>query len=233
MIKRISLITAATLALVFGTLAIFSASTPALANQYVSTKKDGKVTFHVATDGVTRVGVEGTRIRRIVNDNSAFEMTNDEETGDVFFRLKPNHEAKSEVGFILTELGVTIGYTLLPKARVSGAVIITIEGVKKDGEQEIVSSAAFSDDIAQTMTQIVRDVAKAHVWGRVAKGKKNRVLQKTQVGDFVARVLLVSGGKHGRLVREQDYSKGARAVWVQNPSLGPNDATFVIVVGDK
>jgi hypothetical protein len=216
-----------------GTLAIFSLSTPALANQYVTAKKDGEITFNVATDGVTRVGVKGTRIRRIVNDDSAFEMSNDEETGDVFFRLKSNREPKSEVGFIITEAGITIGYTLLPKKRISGAVIITIDGLDKSNEAEVVSSASFTDDIAATMTQIVRDVAKAHVFGRHAKGKKDHVVKKVQVGDFTARVLVVVAGKSGRLLREQDFSKGARAVWVQNTSLAPKEATFVIVVGDK
>jgi len=236
MIRRLSLITLATIALLMGTLLVFSISTPALsAPQQLSAEPNGHVTFFVSIKGVTRVGVMADRIRNIINDDSAFEMSNDEKTGDVFFRLLGNREARPENGYIITDSGITIGYTMIPKNTIVGAALITIAGVEptnqtKSGAQAI---GGFSDDIALTMTEIVRAVANDYVFGRIATGNKNKVIKTVKQGNWTARVLVVTGGKTGRLVMEQDFAKGARAVWVQNKSLGPNESTFVIVVGEE
>ncbi len=235
MIRRLSLFTVATVLLLVGTLMIFSTSTPALsAPQRLTADPDGHVTFFVSIKGVTRVGIEGGRIRRIMNDNSAFEMSNDEETGDVYFRLV-KAEASPETGFIISDTGHTIGYTMIPKNKVVGSVIITLIGTeaKATSKSSIGAVGGFSDDIALTMTDIVRAVAIEHVFGHVPKAKNNKVVKTVTHGAWKAVVLVVSGGKSGRLVLEQDFAEGARAVWVQTKSLGPNEKTFVIVVGAK
>lgn len=236
MIRRLSLITLATIILLVGTLISVSISTPSLsAPQQLSAEPNGHVTFFVSTKGVTRVGVMGDRIRNIINDDSAFEMSNDEKTGDVFFRLLGNRDAKPENGYIITDSGVTIGYTMIPKNTIVGAALIEVTGSQSSGstKNSIASIGGFSDDIALTMTEIVRAVANDFVFGRLPTGKKNKVIKTVTHGKWTARVLIVTGGKSGRLVIEQDFAKGARAVWVQNKSLGPNENTFVIVVGEK
>ena len=236
MIRRLSLITLATVILIVGTLISLTISTPALsAPQHLNVEPNGHVTFFVSIKGVTRVGVMDDRIRNIIADDSAFEMSNDEKTGDVFFRLLGTREAKPENGYIITDSGVTIGYTMIPKNSVVGAALISVagNGAKAAGTSSISTVGGFSDDIALTMTEIVRAVAQENVFGRIPSGKKNKVLKTVKHGNWVARVIVVTGGKAGRLVSEQDFAKGARAVWVQNKSLAPNESTFVIVVGEK
>lgn len=237
MIRRLSMFTLATIVLLVGTLMIFSISTPALsAPQRISSQPDGHVTFFVSLKGVTRISIEGARIKNMVKDHSAFEMSNDENTGDVFVRLAVEGKVEPETGYIITDTGYTIGYTMIPQDKVVGAVLIKLQGteVKEETASAAIGAVGgFSDDIALTMTEIVRAVAKEHVFGRIAKGKGNKVLKTVKHGNWVARVLIVNGGKSGRLVSEQEFAKGQRAVWVQNKALGPNESTFVIVVGAK
>ena len=81
----------------------------AWATQNVTTEPNGSVGFNVSTSSVTRLSIVGDRIRRIINPDSIFEMTNDEETGDVFFRAHTSGTG-AETGYILTERGVTINW---------------------------------------------------------------------------------------------------------------------------
>lgn len=237
MIRRLSLFTLATAILLLSTLAVFTLSTPALsAPQRINVAPDGHITFFVSLSGVTRISVEGSRIRNMVKDHSAFEMSNDENTGDVFIRLANSQEAEPETGYLITENGHTIGYTMIPQKKVVGAVLIKLQGIETEATQvasSVPAAGGFSDDIALTMTEIVRAVARDHVFGKVAKSKSNKVLKTVVHGEWKATVLVVTGGKTGRLVTEQEFAKGQRAVWVQNKSLGPNESTFVIVVGAK
>lgn len=209
----------------------------AWATQNVNTEPNGSVGFNVSTSSVTRLSIVGDRIRRIINPDSIFEMTNDEETGDVFFRA---HTAGtgSETGYILTERGVTINFTMQPTERAVPTILITVRG----GEDEttspvsaVGSGVGFSDNIALMMTDIVRDVAAAHVIGRqVPSGRNGRVVRTVQGAGWKATVRLAVAGSEGRLVREQEfYGEGVRAIWIARSNLAASERTFVIVVEDN
>jgi hypothetical protein len=209
----------------------------AWATQNVTTEPNGSVGFNVSTSSVTRLSIVGDRIRRIINPDSIFEMTNDEETGDVFFRA---HTAGtgSESGYILTERGVTINFTMQPTERSVPTILITVRG--GEGEQAATDSVVgagvgFSDDIALMMTDIVRDVAAAHVIGRqVPSGRNGRVVRTVQGAGWKATVRLAVAGSEGRLVREQDfYAAGVRAIWIARNTLAASERTFVIVVEEN
>ena len=68
-------------------------ATGVFAGQSYSVKPDGFIHLKVSLTGVTRISVKDDRIRRLVNDDSAFGMVNDAETGDVFLRFQgePSH----------------------------------------------------------------------------------------------------------------------------------------------
>ncbi|RYG89920.1 hypothetical protein EU803_14955 [Loktanella sp. IMCC34160] len=223
--------------LIKGALAVLFALTAsvALAAQVLRTDPDGSVGFNVSTTGVTRVSVVGDRIRRIVNDGSIFEMSNDEETGDVFFRAV-GEGTESETGYIVTERGVTIGYTIQPVARSVPPVLITINGQEAPEEEaaaaDFGAGVGFSDDVALMMSEIVREVAREHVLGRdVPRGRDGRVVARSSGDGWTASVRIAVAGAEGRLVREQDfYGTGVRAVWIANPHLPAEGRTFVIVV---
>jgi len=211
-------------------------STPLFAAQDVSSRPDGRVTFKVSTKGITRVSVEGDRIRRIVNDGSAFDMTNDENTGDVFLVYKgPEADVGEETGYIVTESGVTLGYKMSPTDADVEPVIITVVGGAAETEALEEDFGAqgigFSDNIAIAASEIVRKVVKDHILGRQMPGGRSRVLKRTSGDGWKATVRLAAAGKEPRLVREQEfYAKGVLAVWVARNELGPNEATWVVVV---
>lgn len=211
----------------------------AQAAQSITTSPDEKVTFYASTSGVTRLSVRGDRIRRIVNDASAFEMTNDETTGDVFLRFN-GEEAKREEGYLITESGVTVGFTLRPSNRPVEPVIITIRGVEPSAATDAASvggdfdaGVGFSDNIAVMMSEIVRKVAADHLRGKAPTGRDGRVYKRVSGEGWNAVIRVASGGTSGRLVREQEfYKQGVRAIWVINPQLGASERTFVVIVED-
>ena len=220
------------------------APTDAYAAQNVRAAPDGSIGFNISTAAVTRLSVRGDRIRRIVLDDSAFEMTNDAETGDVFFRVI-RATTSSENGYIITEAGHTIGFTLQPTRSVVEPVIITLTGVPTAaaaspaaaaavpiGSADIGIGGGFVDDVASSMTAIIREVASAHVVGRAVPSGQNNKLIRTETGPgWRAEVRLATAGTQGRLVREQDfYGSGVQAVWVLQSSLPANGRTFVVVV---
>lgn len=222
---------------VIATIGLMLIGQMAWATQNVSTEPNGSVGFNVSTSSVTRLSIVGDRIRRIINPDSIFEMTNDEETGDVFFRA---HTAAtgSETGYILTERGVTINFTMQPTERPVPTILITVRGGEDAADTSasaVGSGVGFSDDIALMMTDIVRDVAAAHVVGRqVPSGRNGRILRTVQGAGWKATVRLAVAGSQGRLVREQDfYAAGVRAIWIARNTLAASERTFVIVVEDN
>lgn len=227
-------------------LATISAS-PVLPAQNVRAAPDGSVGFNVSTSAVTRVSVRGDRIRRIILDDSAFEMSNDAETGDVFFRVT-RQTSSSENGYIITEAGHTIGFTLAPSSSVVEPVIITMTGTasRSAGQAEAAASLAsqndlgstgsgYVDDVASSMTAIMRQVAAAHIVGRrPPSGHDGKVIRTASGSGWRAEVRLAVAGSQGRLVREQDfYGRGVKAIWVLQNSLPANGRTFVVVVRER
>lgn len=209
----------------------------AWATQNVTTEPNGSVGFNVSTSSVTRLSIVGDRIRRIINPDSIFEMTNDEETGDVFLRAH-SEAAGSETGYILTERGVTINFTMQPTDRPVPTILITVRGGEDEAEASssaVGAGLGFSDDVALMMTDIVRDVAAAHVIGRqVPSGRDGRVVRTINGAGWKATVRVAVAGSEGRLVREQDfYAAGVRAIWIARSNLAASERTFVIVVEDS
>ncbi len=213
----------------------------AIAAQNVRAAPDGSIGFNVSTSAVTRLSVKNDRIRRIVLDDSAFEMSNDAETGDVFFRVTRPTTA-SENGYIITESGHTIGFTLAATSRVVEPVIVTLTGVAapaaptaqtaSSGGSDFVGGGGFVDDVATSMTEIMRKVARDHIVGRsVPSGRNGKVIRTVNGTGWRAEVLIATAGASGRLVREQDfYGNRVQAVWVVQNSLPANGRTFVVVV---
>lgn len=94
----------------------------------ITTQPDGQIRFNVSVDGPTRLSVAGDRISKVLQTESAFEMVNDEGTGDVFLRFAGGPVDK-EAGYIVTESGVTIGFLMTPKEGVEmQTVLITVNG---------------------------------------------------------------------------------------------------------
>ncbi len=215
--------------------AILSA-TLANAAQTYAVMPDGEITFDVSTTGITRVSFTNDRIRRVVHGETDFEMTNDEATGDVFLRFV-GIDPHNETGYFVTERGITIGYTLLPKEEAVPPILITINGledqtVPQNNGGDFGASVGFSDSVATAMADIVRSVAAEYVLGReVPSGRDGRRIKSKKGDGWIADVRIAVAGEDGRLVREQDYYKpGVLAIWIAQSQLGPNERTWFIVV---
>lgn len=199
---------------------------------------DGSVKFVLSTKSVTRISINDDRIRRVVNDNSQFELTSDEKTGDVFLRFSGDDTEADESGYIVTENGHTISYTLSYTERHVEPVIITIKQNNVKKEEVFLGGgnrASFSDSVALSMISIVKEVINSNIIGRTPpRSSHNRVLKRENGDGWSATIRVASGGKAGRLIREQDfYRNGVLAVWVQKNALAANERTFVVVVEDR
>lgn len=209
------------------------------AAQTLATQVNGSVTFSASTGAVTRITVTGDRIRRLINDDTAFEMTNDETTGDVFLRFNGAGTASREQGFIITEKGLTIGYTLRPTNRPVDPVVITVAGAPAsagstaadEDDGDFSAGVGFSDNVALSMREIARKVYAENLVGQRPSGGNNRVFKRVQGSGWRATIRVATGGSAGRLVREQEfYARNVSGVVVIQPQLGANQRTFVIVL---
>lgn len=232
----------------------FLATFPGIASaeQHLTVGLDKTARFTASAEGVTRLSVEGDRIRKLVHGDSAFETMNDEETGDVFFRYAGD-EAKlvAETGHLITESGATIAYEITPKASDDAeTVVISIKGQRVPAKSDASGSsagAAGQDDAepfldpgatdtsggtSDGLVSFAREMIVKHIGRKPAPKLGNgAAVTSDHSGAFRARILVASGGASGRVLRPQDY-QGAhvRAVWVEKTNLQPNERAWVLVV---
>jgi hypothetical protein len=203
---------------------------PALATpQRHSVNEDGTVRFRATTIGITRVSVLGDRIVSIVADASSYDMRNDANTGDVFLRFTGQGDG-SEGGYIVTESGMTVSYTVSPSNNPTETVLITIRPVRPR-EAGAAAAAAAARPAVAGRTALSTDNVIAEKITRPQAPRRNGRVATYRANGLVATVRAASSGAQGRLLREQEfYAEGVRAVWIQRRSLGPRETSWVIVV---
>lgn len=231
-------------------LGLMSLGTSAFAEQHLKIAVDRTAHFSAAVSGVTRLSVQGDRIRKLVHGDSAFETMNDEETGDVFYRYVGD-QAKPvpETGHLITESGATIAYEITPHATSDAeTVVIEITGqaaAPRTSTNTTGTGAAESEpflDPGSTdpssgsygdgLVAFARKMIVKHIDRKPAPHSAHgAVVASDKTGAFRARVLVASGGAKGRYVRPQDF-QGAHvlAVWVEKSALAPNERAWVLVV---
>lgn len=209
----------------------------ALAAQSLKVKEDGTITFRVSVEGITRVSLQNDRIRRLVNNGSNFEMTNDEETGDMFIRFVGSSFVP-ETGFLIAESGATINYVLTASNKDSETVVIDITGGRKDTGTEAVGGGVVVDaaitgsghkaDIAAFLTRVWRE----RIGRRSPRGSGQ--VDVFSAGGLRARIHVVRGGTKGAVVTAQNYYRSnVVAVLVEHAKLAPGQSTWVIVVEQR
>jgi hypothetical protein len=203
---------------------------PALATpQRHSVNEDGTVRFRATTIGITRVSVLGDRIVSIVADASSYDMRNDANTGDVFLRFTGQGDG-SAGGYIVTESGMTVSYTVSPSNNPTETVLITIRPVRPR-EAGAAAAAAAARPAVAGRTALSTDNVIAEKITRPQAPRRNGRVATYRANGLVATVRAASAGAQGRLLREQEfYAEGVRAVWIQRRSLGPRETSWVIVV---
>ena len=213
-------------------------ATGVFAGQSYSVKPDGFIRLKVSLTGVIRISVKDDRIRRLVNDDSAFGMVNDAETGDVFLRFQGEESFGAETGFIITEKGVTINYELRRSSTATESILITVKGgpsPAREAETGFVSAPpdfGTSDSYTGDLAQFIRSVILKKIGNRPApKMKSESVISTMRAGRLRARVLVARAGRNGAQISHQSYFRSrVVAVWVDTPVLAPGGVTWVIVV---
>lgn len=236
--------------------ALLLSSLPGLASaeQHLTIALDKTAHFSASAEGVTRLSVEGDRIRKLVHGDSAFETMNDEETGDVFFRYVGDAaKLVPETGHLITESGATIAYEITPRASGDAeTVVIAIKGQRapakaSEGAGESAGASASGSDpdpfldpgstatsggAADGLVTFAREMIVKHIGRKPAPKLGNGAAVTSDRGQgFRARILVASGGTSGRVLRPQDY-QGARvrAVWVEKTTLAPGERSWVLTV---
>ena len=228
--------------------ALLLTGTLALAEQKLTISANKTANFWAAVGGVTRLSVEGDRIRKLVHDDTGFETMNDEETGDVFMRyVGDQSKLVPETGHIITESGATIAYEIKPRISSDAeTVVISISGDRKKAATDAATpvgpkepepffdgtESSVGGGYSDGLVEFTRKVIVEHI-GRKAppKAGKSSVIASERAGGLKAKVLVASGGAQGGLVRAASYyTPKVVAVWVDRPTLGPNERTWVVVV---
>lgn len=203
-------------------------------------KPDGAIVFDAATGGVTRISIQGDdRIKEMVATDSNFEPKSNPDTGDVFLRFIGKGRAQNEDGFIVTEKGYTINYTLRPKATSSETVLIALQTPRPVVAEDLpvggLGAVSAGGGYVQSLTAFLRQVMVAHVDGRKPPARKSgSVIATVRSGALRARVLVVKAGSNGAPIRPQSfYRPGVVSVLVDRPTPGAGQRSFVIVVEQR
>lgn len=218
----------------------------------LSTSPDGQIRFNVSLSGPTRISVVGDRIAKVLQSQSAFEMVNDEGTGDVFLRYSGNGgQVTKESGYLVTESGVTVGFVMTPKTGIEmQTVLVTIKGSRGSASltsktsgfavnaapaataNQTKAPAQQSQSRTDKLAQFVRTVHARRIAdkspGRLRAGNHTSYSS----GGLRARVL-VANAAGGNVPHPQSFyrSKKTIAVWVGDQVA--NGKVWVIIVEGK
>ena len=209
--------------------------------QNITVSEDQTVKFLVSTAGITRLSVVNDRIRKIVNDTRStnVELQNDESTGDVFMRYigAPDGDPAPETGYIVTEQGLTVAYSMAPSTRSPLSVVLKLKATHTHSKDQKPSGIATSvgggaeDGFVADLVKTVRETIKHGVKATQPEGLDKAVLHTQTVGNYVGTLSIAAAGTKGRALRERAfYKKGVLAVWVQKRNLGPGERAYVVTV---
>ena len=209
--------------------------------QNITVSEDQTVRFLVSTSGITRLSVVDDRIRKIVNDTRStnFELQNDEATGDVFMRYigAPDAEPAPETGYIVTEQGLTVAYSMAPSPKSPLSVVLELKATHTHSKAQKPSGIATSvgggagDGFVADLVKTVRETIKHWVHSAQPEGLDKAVLHTQTVGNYVGTLSIAAAGTKGRALRERAfYKKGVLAVWVQKRNLSPGERAYVVTV---
>ena len=205
-------------------------------------RPDGHIKFVAAMEGPTRISVEGDRIKDIIQTDSQFEMVNDEGTGDVFLRFigaSPDPES----GYIITEAGHTVGFTMTPRAGLDNqTVIIRLIGVERKSDSVVSadsggSSSGFEvshgsgSSYASGLTEVVRAAILEKIGTRQAgKYKSRSTVGTVRKGILTGRAFAVPALSGARPAPQSFFTNRTLAVWVDDV---PTSGKYWVVVVEQ
>jgi len=182
----------------------------------ITTRPDQNISFDVSVTGPTRISVVDNRISKILQSSSNFEMVNDESTGDVFLRFAGG-QPTPESGYIVTESGHTIGFTMNPKTDLDNhTVLVTLRGVSSSAAASqqansatsspgfAVNSGGSGSSRTANLVRFTRQAYAARIGNRSASGQRVGNFASYSAGGLIARISVVSA-RSGQIPAERQF----------------------------
>ena len=216
---------------------LLSASAPAWALQVLEGANGQSLAAKISQKEVTRVMVDGSRIKRVTGNPGEFWLEKDEDKGQIYLRPVSESNAKPINLFVSTESDTfmlllqpvdvpaeTIVIKALPGARESSRIERSTPHVRAVKNLLL---AMAGDTLPRTMEirELARDVA---LWKGTRFTLSRAYLGHTFVGE---KYLLTNLGSTAMTLTEQElYKPGVMAIAVENARLNPSQSTNVFVV---
>ncbi len=221
----------------------FSAVSATADTVRITTRPDQNISFDASVTGPTRISVVDHRISKILQSSSNFEMVNDESTGDVFLRFAGG-QPTSESGYIVTESGHTIGFTMNPKTELDNhTVLVTLRGassVPVGREQSglsagdsgfVVNSGGSGSSRTANLVSFTRQAYAARIGDRPASGQRVGNFASYSAGGLIARISVASASS-GQIPVERQFYRSSRTLAVYVDRVISGGKVWVIVVED-
>ncbi len=209
----------------------------------LTTRPDQNISFDASVTGPTRISIVGHRISKILQSSSNFEMVNDESTGDVFLRFAGG-QPTSESGYIVTETGHTIGFTMNPKTELENhTVLVTLRGVSTSAAVSqqtnapasssgfAVNSGGSGSSRTANLVSFTRQAYAARIGNRAASGQRVGNFASYSAGGLIARISVASA-RSGQIPAERQFYRSSRTLAVYVDRVISGGKVWVIVVED-
>ena len=134
-------------------------SSPLYAFIQVQGKAQSTLHINLLQDGLTRLTIEGDRIRDVIGLTGQYELKNHALTGDVF--IKPADEKKKIPFsfFITSERGLTYEVIAMPVSKADQTIVIVPEKRK----ESLTATTFIQGSYEDTLTQAIRQLAAGKV----------------------------------------------------------------------
>lgn len=217
-----------------------SASAPAWALQILEGADGQSLVAKISQKEVTRVMVEGSRIRRVTGNPGEFWLEKDEALGQIYIRPSSESMIKPINLFVSTERAT---YTLLLQPVDLPAETIVIKGqpaVREASRIEHSTSHVRTIKnllLAMAGDALPRDMEVRELTREVGLWKGTRLtLSRAYLGRSIVgeKYLLTNVGNTAMTVSEQAlYKSGVIAIAVENAKLSPTQSTNVFVIRSR
>ena len=216
---------------------VLSASAPSWALQILEGADGQSLVAKISQKEVTRVMVEGSRIKRVTGNPGEFWLEKDEDMGQIYLRPSSESNTKPINLFVSTERAT---YMLLLQPVDLPAETIVIKGLRGAREPSRIERSTSHVRaiknllLAMAGDTLPRDMEIRELVREVALWKGTRfTLSRAYLGQRIVgeKFLLTNVGSTALTVTEQElYKPGVMAIAVENGKLNPRQSTNVFVI---
>lgn len=216
---------------------VLSASAPCAALQILEGGDGQSLVAKISQKEVTRLTVEGSRIKRVTGNPGEFWLEKDEEKGQIYLRPSSEANTKPINLFVSTERG-TFMLLLQPVDLPAETIVIRpLSGTREASRIERSTSHVRTIKnllLAMASDTLPRDMEIRELAREVALWKDTRLtLSRTYLGQIIVgeKYLLTNVGNSVMSITEPElYKAGVMAIALDNGRLNAGESTNVFIV---